>query len=1015
MPETLDLNGSDTEKAPRWSLRVSEWPVVRKVALVLAIPLLLAVVLGGLRVQDELEVAGAADAAASQVTVLGPAVAYLYAAEDAALVFRSTSDEQQREAALKRVNDAAADLETAWSSADLSDAQRAQVRQLLDETQGLRDGSAYTIVSTASQELQDLEAQVTLGIAGMTDAGSGTEALIGVVGHLNAGRLAVVRQQQLVVVDPAVIPKEELYGFLGVESAAIANLELLLPDDKQVDLLRQYNASNAGLLGIGTPDLKGQAPLKLYDQLATGVLDRIETGLASQATASNRTALVTAVLTGLALLLAIVLGLIVSRLLVRPIRQVRDNALAVAHEELPETVRRIRAGQDPGTVSTIPVTTHEEMGQLARAVDDLHETAVRLAQDEAELRSRVGDMFVTLSRRNTSLVNQQLRLIEKLETDEEDPQRLESLFRLDHLASRMRRTAESLVVLADAPTQASEQDALSVDEALQAALAGVQEYQRVQVSGAPSLRVTGTAAADLVHLFTELVDNALAFSPPTSQVVITSTTPAGMVLVEVADRGLGIDTATLADLNQTLRTGAEITADTTRRMGLFVVARLARRHGLTVSLERNAEGGTTARVFIPRPLLTGTAGDPDQGVDVETPLATVTPVTAAAIEEPAVVVEQEPEVVVEDEPEVVVEDEPEVVVEDEPEVVEEEEPGPAPAAAARPVPAPVRPNLTDAMFRRPSLPESADRASLQSAAPLPARPAPAAPAPTAQAAPAPAETGPATVPPLDALSAVINANIRLPQRRPGASDQPEALTPLLPRRERPAPSEAAPEPAEEALTPQLPRRERPVPKETAPEPAEEAEVVAAEAADEMPVVDEAPLVEPAVAALDPETVAAEALATVSSLPTPAEQAVLDESPVDALNSPTSYQRDAQADDDETPLFRQLRSSWFSSDGGSAWSDGQSDAGWQAAEKVTEAAPSRLTQSGLPVRDPGNRLVPGGMAKPTPTMHRDPEAIRARLAAHAAGVARGRTMATAAASPASGAAPAPTDPAEDVTP
>jgi signal transduction histidine kinase len=977
MPETLDLNGSDTEKAPRWSLRVSEWPVVRKVALVLAIPLLLAVVLGGLRVQDELEVAGAANAAASQVTVLGPAVAYLYAAEDAALVFRSTSDEQQREAALKRVNDAAADLETAWSSADLSEAQRAQVRQLLDDTQGLRDGSAYTIVSTASQELQDLEAQVTLGIAGMTDAGSGTEALIGVVGHLNTGRLAVVRQQQLVVVDPAVIPKEELYGFLGVESAAIGNLELLLPDDEKVDLLRQYNASNGGLLGIGTSDLKGQAPLKIYDQLATGVLDRIETGLASQAAASNRTAIVTAVLTGLALLLAIVLGLIVSRLLVRPIRQVRDNALAVAHEELPETVRRIRAGQDPGAVSTIPVTTHEEMGQLARAVDDLHETAVRLAQDEAELRSRVGDMFVTLSRRNTSLVNQQLRLIEKLETDEEDPQRLESLFRLDHLASRMRRTAESLVVLADAPTQASEQDALSVGEALQAALAGVQEYQRVQVSGAPSLRVTGSAAADLVHLFTELVDNALAFSPPTSQVVITSTTPAGMVLVEVADRGLGIDTATLADLNQTLRTGAEITADTTRRMGLFVVARLARRHGLTVSLERNAEGGTTARVFIPRPLLTSAAGDLDldQGGDVETPLATVTPVTPAPVQEPAPALEEEPEVALQEEPEVVAQDEP----------------VPAPAAAATlPVPAPVRPNLADAMFRRPSLPETADRASLQSPAP--------APLPTRAAPAAPAETGPAPVPSLDALSAVINANIRLPQRRPGASDQPEALTPLLPRRERPAPPEpAAPAAAQEPV---------------------EAEAVEPEVVEEQaPVVEETPFVEPAVAALDPETVAAEALATVSSLPGPAGQVVPDEDPVDALSSPTSYQRDAQAGDDETPLFRQLRSSWFSSDGGSAWSDDQADAGWQAAEKVTETAPSRLTQSGLPVRDPGNRLVPGGMARPAPTMQRDPEAIRARLAAHAAGVARGRTMATSAASATSSSASsaAATDPAEDVTP
>ena len=631
MPETLDSHESHR------SMSLSEWPVVRKVALVLAIPLLLAVVLGGLRVKAELDTASAATATASQVTVLGPAVAYLSAAEDAAMVFRSTEDTDQRDAALKAVNDAAADLESAWSNADLSAAQRAQIRNLLDSTQGLRDGSAYSIVATASDQLENLEADVTLGIAAMTNAGSGTESLINLVGQLNAGRLAVTEQQLLVNPRPAIIPKNELYGYLGVESAAIGSLEQLLPDDANVKLLRQYNASNNGLLGIGTPDLKGQAPLKLYDDLADGLLDQINTTLAAQASGANRTALITALLTGLALLLAIGLGLAVSRLLVKPIRQVRDGALAVAHEELPETVRRIRAGQDPGVITTIPVTTHEEMGQLARAVDDLHGTAVRLAQDESELRSRVADMFVTLSRRNTSLVNQQLHLIERLERDEEDPARLESLFRLDHLASRMRRTAESLVVLADAPTAASEQDALSVDEALQAATAGVQDYQRVRVSGAPSLRISGLAAPDLVHLFTELVDNALNFSPPGTPVRVNASTPAGMVLVEVEDSGLGIDSATLLELNQTLRTGAEVTADTARRMGLFVVARLARRHGLTVTLEHNAEGGTSARVFIPRPLLTGPGYESDlDGTEdaVVSTLTVPTPVEAEHLEEP---------------------------------------------------------------------------------------------------------------------------------------------------------------------------------------------------------------------------------------------------------------------------------------------------------------------------------------------------------------------------------------------
>ena len=131
-------------------------------------------------------------------------------------------------------------------------------------------------------------------------------------------------------------------------------------------------------------------------------------------------------------------------------------------------------------------------------------------------------MFVTLSRRNTSLINQQLGLIETLESDEEDPQRLESLFRLDHLAARMRRNAESLVILSGAPGRATEHDDLALTDVLQAAIAGVQDYQRVQLDAAPAQRVSGEAAADVVHLLSELVDNALSYSPPSSKVLVTS-------------------------------------------------------------------------------------------------------------------------------------------------------------------------------------------------------------------------------------------------------------------------------------------------------------------------------------------------------------------------------------------------------------------------------------------------------------------------------------------------------------
>ena len=305
------------------------------------------------------------------------------------------------------------------------------------------------------------------------------------------------------------------------------------------------------------------------------------------------------------LLAAIFLALMVSRMLLNPIRRVREGALEVANTRLPEMVAKIRAGDDPGEIIPIPVATHEEMGQLARAVDDMHRQAVHLASGEAKLRSQVGEMFSTLSRRNTSLINQQLGLIERLEKDEEDPNRLESLFRLDHLASRMRRTADSLMVLADAPTQTSDSDALALGDVFQAAMAGVQEYQRVQIESSPAEKVNGAAAADVVHLMTELVDNALAFSPPTAPVKISTKQAGDSTIVEISDGGLGIAQDVLNSLNEDLRSGGEVTVETARRMGLLVVSRIATRHGITVSLARNPRGGTTATVLLPPALLRG--------------------------------------------------------------------------------------------------------------------------------------------------------------------------------------------------------------------------------------------------------------------------------------------------------------------------------------------------------------------------------------------------------------------------
>ncbi len=393
----------------------------------------------------------------------------------------------------------------------------------------------------------------------------------------------------------------ELFAELGVEGAAIDRLASELgASEPAVATLRTENAQRTRIVRTGGTDLGGAEAYAEYDQLIETLMDGIDDELAAAASDARERALVNAGITLGALLAAIMVALLISRLLLNPIRRVREGARAVAHERLPEAVAKIRAGEDPGRIVPIDVTTDEEVGQLARAVDDLHRQAVRLASGEAELRSQVSDMFVTLSRRNTSLINQQLGLIETLEKNEEDPARLESLFRLDHLAARMRRTADSLLVLADAPTRAGGHEDLTVADALQAAIAGVQDYQRVRV-GIGQQRThhrrccgrrdpsphrarrqrAGLLAADH-HGLARLHHDARRVST-----------------IEVADAGLGIPGETLRGLNETLRSGGDVTPDTARRMGLFVVSRLAQRYGITVSLQRNQDNGTTATVFLP--------------------------------------------------------------------------------------------------------------------------------------------------------------------------------------------------------------------------------------------------------------------------------------------------------------------------------------------------------------------------------------------------------------------------------
>ncbi|MFD0886989.1 nitrate- and nitrite sensing domain-containing protein, partial [Streptosporangium algeriense] len=311
------------------------------------------------------------------------------------------------------------------------------------------------------------------------------------------------------------------------------------------------------------------------------------------------------------LLLMLILGLtvLIARSMVLPLRRLRSEALDVAGFKLPEVVRNLRVSGDTRApdIAPISVDSRDEIGEVAKAFDEVHQQAVRLAAEESELRSNISAMFVNLSRRTQTLVERQISLIDGLEKGEEDGGRLADLFRLDHLATRMRRNSENLLVLAGhEPSRRRSQPAKLVD-VVRASLSEVEDYERVQVKVHRTLSVAGSAANDVVHLIAELVENAIQFSPRASQVVVSSSMiEGGGALLAVSDAGIGMTNEELIETNRRLADPPVVDVSVSRRMGLFVVGRLALRHGVRVQLRPQESGGLIAMVLFPAALIVET-------------------------------------------------------------------------------------------------------------------------------------------------------------------------------------------------------------------------------------------------------------------------------------------------------------------------------------------------------------------------------------------------------------------------
>jgi signal transduction histidine kinase len=631
------------------------WPVLVKIGAVLVVPVIGAMVLGVLRVQSDVELAdsyGRVERLAVLRTNLVPLLSAVQRERNFAVQPPSESYDQQITGTdtlidtLEWLKDQAPDMDPAAVDGYNKLVQElGSLREVRQQVKASAESSAVlSLYGTVVQAILDFDRalvnrfpdqELTGASAALYDLQVGREQValqqaVVLVG-IRRGELSVSERELLIEADVRLAD-------MIIDARAVAPpllwkqyLDTVTGSDvtTRQEMVRLARAEVAA--AQRRPNVRAVMPFAAKEWNAvsdatTGLMAFVARGAASELQAAsgrlqddsgNRAGTQSVLLLAM-VLLAAAIGGVVGRYLLRSLNSLRNAALDVASHQLPAVVADIRAGK-PAAIDPMPVTTTEEFGQLARAFDTVQNQAVRSAEEEAALRGNLRNIFVNLSRRSQSLVERQLRLMEQLEQKENDPDQLDNLFKLDHLATRMRRNNENLVVLSGADLGRRFSEHVPLSDVLRAAVSEVEHYQRAMVRSVPRIEVLGYAAGDLVRSIAELVENATAFSPPDSQVIIQGARREdGSVLIEIIDEGIGMAEAELAEANSRVADAGGVDVPVSRQMGLFVVGSLTSRHSITVVLSRREgkQDGLIASVTVPPELIYTSAIKPADVQDV---------------------------------------------------------------------------------------------------------------------------------------------------------------------------------------------------------------------------------------------------------------------------------------------------------------------------------------------------------------------------------------------------------------